>query len=153
MIRTKIISAFPGCGKTHFFNNNTLTCLDSDSSNFSWVYSELGIKERNPLFPQNYINHIKENIGKYEYILISSHEEVREALLDECIFFYLIYPSYEMKDSFIKRYVERGSDEAFVSLLSKNWHDWLNAIWVTPSKGFKKIKMTELYLSEQVKFL
>ena len=152
-MRTKIISAFPGCGKSYFFKQNPLICLDSDSSNFSWTYSPSDLKERNPLFPQNYIDHIKENIGKYEYIFISSHEEVREALLNECIFFYLVYPSYEMKDLFIKRYIERGSDEAFVNLLDRNWHDWLNAIWMTPSIGFKKVKMTEPYLSEQLKFL
>lgn len=153
MIRTKIISAFPGCGKSHFFNNNKQICLDSDSSNFSWILSSSGVKERNPAFPRNYIEHIKENIGKYEYIFISSHEEVRNALLNECLFFYLVYPSYEMKDSFIKRYIERGSSKEFISLLAKNWHDWLTAIWEVPSIGFKKIKMTEPYLSEQLKFL
>lgn len=152
-MRTKIISAFPGCGKTHFFNQNKNVCLDSDSSLFSWSYNEDGTKIRNPLFPQNYIDHIKENIGKYEYIFISSHEEVRNALLDECIFFYLVYPSYEMKDSFVERYIERGSPKEFASLINTNWHNWLNDIWVTPSIGFKKIKMTEKYLGDQLKLM
>lgn len=152
-MRTKIISAFPGCGKTYFFNQNKEICLDSDSSNFSWSYSPSGLKERNPLFPQNYIDHIKENIGKYEYIFISSHEEVRESLLDECIFFFLVYPSYEMKEDFIQRYVERGSPQEFISLLSKNWHDWMNSIWISTAIGFKKVKMTEKYLGEQLKLL
>ena len=152
-MRTKIISAFPGCGKTHFFNQNKNVCLDSDSSLFSWSYNEDGTKIRNSLFPQNYIDHIKENIGKYEYIFISSHEEVRNALLDECIFFYLVYPSYEMKDMFLRRYKERGNDNSFIELVDKNWHDWLNAIWITPSNGLKKVKMTEKYLGDQLKLM
>ena len=39
---TKIISAFPGCGKTYFHNNNKNTTLDSDSSHFSWIKDENG---------------------------------------------------------------------------------------------------------------
>lgn len=59
-------------------------CLDSDSSNFSWVKDENGnnTKERNPEFPKNYIEHIKSNIGKVDVIFVSSHKVVREAL--EC---------------------------------------------------------------------
>ena len=34
-------------------------------------------KHRNPEFPDNYIQPIKENIGKVDYIFVSSHKEVR----------------------------------------------------------------------------
>jgi len=39
MKETKVICAFPACGKTHFFNNRTedIVVLDSDSSLFSWI--------------------------------------------------------------------------------------------------------------------
>ena len=67
-----IISAYPACGKTTYFNKHskyakgkgTRKILDSDSSKFSWVYDEDGNKtdERDPNFPNNYIEHIKENI-------------------------------------------------------------------------------------------
>jgi len=150
-MRTSIISAFPGCGKSYYYEQNKETCLDLDSSNFGWCIQEDGQKVRNPHFPRNYIEHIKSNIGRYDYIFISSHEEVRKALLDECIFFYLVYPSYEMKDMFIKRYKERGNNDNFIDLLTNNWHDWITSIWMTPSIGFKKIKMTEKYLGEQLK--
>ena len=86
-MRTKIISAFPGVGKTTYHKNNPDTTLDSDSSSFSWIVDEHGNKTRNPHFPQNYIDHIKQNIGKYKYIFVSSHKEVRDALLDNCILF------------------------------------------------------------------
>ena len=112
MKETKIISAYPCCGKTYAFENyqDIYSILDSDSSEFSWIYRERTddelqkikedlesmlspinadkefervrhekIKERNPNFPNNYIEHIKENIGKVDYIFVSSHLVVRQA--------------------------------------------------------------------------
>ena len=56
MKETTIISGFPGVGKTEFFKDQTYhnrVCLDSDSSEFSWVEDNEGnnTKERNPNFP------------------------------------------------------------------------------------------------------
>lgn len=82
----------PACGKTYLFNTrDDLTILDSDSSQFSWTQKEDG-KVRNPDFPNNYIKHIKENIGRVDFIFVSSHKEVREALDNAGIEFYLVYP-------------------------------------------------------------
>ncbi len=121
---TRIISAFPGTGKTMFYNANKEVTLDSDSSGFSWVRLCGGEKVRNPEFPVNYINHIKENIGKYEFILVSSHREVRDALKANCLYFYLVYPAQEDKEEYLKRYRDRGSPESFIRLLDENWDDW-----------------------------
>jgi len=128
-MRTKIISAFPGVGKTTYHKNNSDTTLDSDSSGFSWVIDEHGNKTRNPHFPQNYIDHIKQNIGKYKYIFVSSHKEVRDALLDNCIFFYLVYPVNSRKDEFIQRYKDRGNDENFIKLIKTNWENWMDEFY------------------------
>jgi hypothetical protein len=126
-MKTRIISAFPGTGKSYFYNENKETTIDSDSSEFSWVKDEQGnnTKERNPNFPQNYIDHIKENIGKYEFIFVSSHKEVRDALKYNCIFFYLVYPADRRKEEFIKRYIDRGSPSGFVKLIENKWEEWL----------------------------
>jgi hypothetical protein len=52
-INTMVISAFPGCGKSHYFRNNSdKIVLDSDSSTFD-----------KSDFPRNYIQHIKSNLG------------------------------------------------------------------------------------------
>ncbi len=126
-MKTRIISAFPGTGKSYFYNENKSTTIDSDSSEFSWVKDDQGnnTKERNPNFPQNYIEHIKENIGKYEFIFVSSHKEVREALKDNCIFFYLIYPDVNRKEEFVQRYIDRGSPNGFIKLIESNWDEWI----------------------------
>jgi hypothetical protein len=121
---TRIISAFPGTGKSYYHNNNKTTTLDSDSSEFSWVIED-GKKVRNPDFPNNYITHIKENIGKYDFIFVSSHAEVRQALKANCLFYYLVYPERKCKDMYLKRYKDRGSPDAFIQLISDNWDNWL----------------------------
>jgi hypothetical protein len=153
-MRTKIISAFPGTGKSYYHGKYPNTTLDSDSSNFSWVKDENGnnTKERNPEFPQNYINHIKENIGKYKYIFVSSHKEVRDALLDNCLFFYLVYPGENRKDEFLERYRSRGNDEKFIKLISDNWEKWVREIyWI--NNGCEKIQMVLDNLEDELNHL
>ena len=137
-MRTKIISAFPGVGKTTYHKNNPDTTLDSDSSSFSWIVDEHGNKTRNPHFPQNYIDHIKQNIGKYKYIFVSSHKEVRDALLDNCIFFYLVYPVNSRKEEFIQRYRDRGNDENFIKLVKTNWENWMDEFYLM-DEGCEKL--------------
>ena len=50
-MKTKVYSAFPGVGKTTYFNTTDKNVLDSDSSKFD--------KKK---FPANYIDHIERNI-------------------------------------------------------------------------------------------
>lgn len=151
-MRTRIISAFPGTGKTTFHKKNPDTTLDSDSSNFSWKVDENGNKYRNPDFPKNYIDHIKDNIGKYKFIFVSSHKEVRDALIDNCIFFYFIYPSDERKAEFIERFRNRGNNENFISLVSDNWEKWMHEIWFLDN-GCEKIRMVLPNLEDELNHL
>lgn len=140
-MRTAIVSAFPGCGKSYIYEkyNNTKyygreydnkiwKILDSDSSEYSWIKDKDGnnTKEKNPEFPKNYINHIKENIGKVDVIFVSSHKEVRQALKENNIKFFLIFPLKEMKENFIERYKNRGNTEDFINFISKNWDDFID---------------------------
>jgi hypothetical protein len=112
---TLIVSAFPGCGKSYLFNKSDKIILDSDSSKFDKTE-----------FPQNYIKHIKENIGKADIILVSSHKDVRDSLVANSIDFTLVYPDIDLKDDYINRYVERCSPQPFIDLISKNWDNWIN---------------------------
>lgn len=131
MKETTIISGFPGVGKTQFFKNqegHDKTCLDSDSSNFSWVKDENGnnTTERNPNFPNNYIEYIKNNIGKVDIIFVSSHEVVRKALEEANMKYILVYPKLNAKEEYIRRYKERGNSETFISFIGGNWENFIN---------------------------
>jgi len=122
--KTEVISAFPGTGKTYCVNNiKNRFYLDSDSSQFSWISSGV----RDPNFPQNYINHIRSNIGKCDAIFVSSHEIVRKSLRDNGIEYILIYPNKSLLDEYLKRYRNRGSQDSFISLLENNWDLWIDS--------------------------
>jgi hypothetical protein len=121
---TMIIAAFPGMGKTYFSQHTNIKTLDSDSSLFSWL--EPGI--RNPNFPSNYIQHIKENIGKVDVIFVSTHQEVREALVDNGLLFILAYPERSSKESYIQRYIQRGSSPKFVEMMVENWDKFITQL-------------------------
>lgn len=130
---TKVISTFPGCGKTYCYNkylDSDIIILDSDSSNFSWVKDENGnnTKTRNPDFPENYIKYIRENIGEADIIFVSSHDVVRKALEEHDIDYFLVYPhsNKECKDSFIDRYKKRNSPQSFINFISENYEKFIS---------------------------
>lgn len=120
-IDTVVVSGFPGTGKSYYVNygegNDYMPrgfAIDSDSSTFN----------KND-FPKNYIKHIKENIGKVKIIFVSSHKEVRDALVSAKIDFILAYPNESLKHEYIERYNRRGSSEGFINFISDNWDDFL----------------------------
>lgn len=142
-MKAKVISAFPACGKTTYFkewgrhkdntwNDETIgeIILDSDSSEFSWIKDKDGnnTKERNPEFPNNYIQHIKNNLDKAHIIFVSSHEMVRKALEDNDIEYHIFYPDKSMKEEWIRRFKERGNDEKFIEFISNNWDNFIDDI-------------------------
>lgn len=135
MKNTSIISAFPGTGKSYFYNQckeirKDLIILDSDSSDFSWIKDENGnnTTTRNPEFPDNYINHIKENIGKADLIFVSSHDIVRQALRDNNIKYMVVYPNIKCKDEYLERYRNRGNTEEFINMMDKNWDKFIDGM-------------------------
>ena len=113
-----IYSAFPGTGKSFYYNkylvHSDRIILDSDSSKFD--------KSK---FPENYMNHIKDNINKAHIMFVSSHEEVRNALVANALSFTLIYPHISLKDEYIERYKDRGNSSLFIKLMNENWERWI----------------------------
>lgn len=120
---TKVISGFPAVGKSYLYSISD-SVLDSDSSLFSWI--EEGV--RHPGFPTNYIQHIKNNLGKVDYILVSSHDIVRDALKENKINYTLVYPSIDLKEEYIQRYRDRGNDQKFISFIELNWDKFISDI-------------------------
>lgn len=124
MSKALVISGFPGIGKSYLTNKHGDKVSDSDSSLFSWVKGKEGV-ERNPDFPSNYMEHIKEVSKTHDYVLVSSHEEVRRALEDNGINYTSVYPDIALKDEYIERYRKRGSHEKFIDLISENWDEFI----------------------------
>ncbi len=130
MVKTLIISAFPACGKSYYHEKGDkydhFTTMDSDSSKFSWVLDSEGKSTdvRNPEFPENYMKHIKDNIGKVSFIFVSSHEEVRSALEQSGLSYVTVMPNPHLKDEWLSRCINRGNPKAFIELLDNKWEDW-----------------------------
>jgi hypothetical protein len=104
-----------------------MVVLDSDSSQFSWIKDENGVNTtvRNPDFPNNYIAHIKENIGVADIIFVSSHADVRKSLVENQIPFTLVYPNISLKNEYVQRYINRGNAEGFIKLVERSWNEWI----------------------------
>lgn len=158
-MNTKIISAFPACGKTHLHMdaNKDYTTLDSDSSKFSWLLDNKGDTTgvRNPNFPDNYINYIKANIGMVDYIFVSSHQEVREALEANDLSYAIVQPSAKLRSEWIGRCWLRGSPQGFLETLDKFWDEWTNEVDTTQrwdAVGVTYLQSNE-YLKDKMWFL
>ena len=149
-----VISAFPACGKSFYFKNNGRS-LDSDSSNFQWLQGEDGSRIRNPEFPNNYIKHIKENMNNnnIDFIFVSSHEEVREAMQKENIPYVLVYPNSDLLAEWIGRCYLRGSTIAFIERLRENWDSWVETCHKDEYADFKVELQSGQYLSEYLDFI
>lgn len=115
-----IICGFPGVGKS-YLSNRFENYHDSDSSKFSWL--EPGV--RDPEFPNNYIKHIK-SLPKDDFILVSTHAEVIDALIMNDLEFILVYPERHCKEEYLERYRKRKSPESFIKLLDKMWDTWID---------------------------
>ena len=82
------------------------------------------ITVRDPSFPDNYIEHIKENIGKADYIFVSTHSSVRAALINANIDFTLVFPERSLKAEWVGRCFIRGSTTAFCGSIATMWDIW-----------------------------
>ena len=127
-----IISGFPLVGKTYVFENQDKTpfsITDSDSSSFSWTKDSDGNRVRNSEFPQNYIDHLKGLIaeGKYDVILVSSHNQVQQAMLDNDINFYCVYPedSETTKQLWLEKFDNREYNGFTREFLDENYSKFI----------------------------
>ena len=129
MKETKVVAGFPGTGKSYMFRNNTknLVLLDSDSSKFSWLSKGV----RNSIFPQNYMEHIKENLGKADIIFVSTHDIVIKGLQENGIPFILVYPNIELKETYLHNYEQRGNDSKFIEFIGNNWENFITNMMQT----------------------
>lgn len=131
---TYLISAFPGCGKTvaYFDLKDTIKVKDSDSSTFD--KSE---------FPNNYIKAIKEDIGNYDMIFVSSHKEVRDALEEEKIPYILFFPSVSRRTEFLENYTRRRTPPKLIQKIDEHFEEWVSQIENEESEYSTRIKLGE----------
>ena len=107
----------------------------------------------NPEFPENYIDYIKSKIGKVDYILVSSHISVREALDKAGLSWVFVKPDKSLRDEYIGRCYMRGDDEIFIKALVDNWDEWVGGACSDPMpNGLVTLSCGE-YLMDHMHFI
>ena len=145
---TKVIAGFPGVGKSFYRTKESrFKILDSDSSIFHWkIDADTGEKKENPNFIDDYIHHIKQNLGEVDVIFVSTHKEVLDALEENNIRYSIILPDPSLKEEFIRRYKKRKSPEAFIQKLNENFEVWIKELEARDVKKFY-IKEPDQYIT------
>lgn len=132
---TIIISAFPGCGKTYFYRNQSLlgySVLDLDS----------GLFKRYSGWEKIYVDSIVQNMGKYDFILISQHDNILYELNERHINFFTVAPDNSkdftceqkqlFKSQWLKRLILRDNThisniQLWLKNIDRNYEIWTNA--------------------------
>lgn len=82
------------------------------------------ILARDPDFPNNYIQNIKENIGKFDIIFVDSDLKVRESLSKSGIDFVTVYPYEDYLTDWIGRmYLRDDTDMCIRNQIAKWGHN------------------------------
>ena len=115
---TIIIAAYHCVGSTTYASKHT-NSKDLEAS----MYSKNVDGSKNEEFPNNYISAIKWHLvnNNWSYLFVSCHQEVIDALTNNHIPFYVIYPGIERKEEILNLCRERGNNEEFVKLLEENY--------------------------------
>lgn len=148
MKKTRIIAAFPATGKSTLSKTNPDKYLDLDSSSFS----KLENGSPNPEFPNNYIEAIKGYVGKVDYILVSTHDVVRQALHDAELCWSLVLPKTNLKAEWIGRCYIRGNESHYIDNLMLNWDSWVQMDPDQWSCAVTRLDSNE-YLADAMPFL
>lgn len=112
----RVIAAFPATGKTYIAGRDH-RFADSDSSRWSWKMPGA----RHEDWPDNYMAEIKRLVEGGTSVLCSTHQEVRDALVAAEIPFTLVYPDICLREEYLRRMRDRGSDKRLVDFIGDNW--------------------------------
>lgn len=120
-----IISAFPGTGKTSAAeqcSTKRYPVLDLESS--TWSHDSDGNLKDD--FPKRYVDEAISRLNDNNFVLVSSHEQVRRELEDRGVKFIYVIPGRKDIIQYIDRYNRRGSSEKFIANIKRNWHEWMS---------------------------
>lgn len=104
-----------------------------------------------PNFPENYIRNIVSLAREGYIVLISSHKEVRDELNKRSSPFTIVLPSLDMKQEMIDRYIKRGNQENFVTMLENNYETFVNDLMSDPNN--KIVLDSGQYLKDVMRFI
>jgi len=115
-MKTKIIAAFCGTGKTYLTEKDNLNCVEIEY----WRYKEGRHKQ--------YIEDVWKYFRNRKYIFIATDPEGLKLLKKEGFKITLVYPSIELRNEYLDRYIERDDSSNFIGVFMKYWETWINEL-------------------------
>ena len=113
-----IICGFPGTGKSVMAKFSQWVDLESTPFKKNWLlYAEVA-------------KHMSDN--GYT-VMVSTHEEMLNALEQIEAHYVVIIPPITDKATYLDRYNMRGNTYDFIRLLDENWEKWITAIFEKPT--------------------
>ena len=161
--KTLIISAFPGCGKTHLFLNQAAygySIADSDSSKFPKIKD----------WEKTYVDHIEKYIGNVDFIMFCQYPEVLCELHNRNIPFVVVAPNNDetllsdkerqlIKQQWFGRFILRDNSHikdinSWIKELSTNYEKWTKYEYLMRYKPVSWFPLAEAqYLSDIIRDL
>ena len=133
-MKTIIISAFPGCGKTYLYENQNNIIFDivGREKNLKFLDSDSSKYPKSEHWEKDYVDDLMNKIGSVDVIFISQHNKVLAELNRRKIRFYIVAPSNDVeKDKWFDRFKHRDNShikdlESWFDLLNKNFDNWIS---------------------------
>lgn len=115
-----VIIGFPGTGKTKLAESYPEYVADLDGPEY------IGTKDNRPAnWPNNMFMHIRN--CKKPIICVPSHNELAQALINTRQFpILVVYPTIDLKLSYLNRYIERGSPVGFIQHMLVSFNRYIN---------------------------
>lgn len=120
-----VVAGFAGVGKSTVVKAHAIggrRLVDLDSSSFSF----LADGRRNPSFVEDYVQAVLTRLGERCVLFVSTHPEVRRALVAHGVVFYLVHPERECKAEYLRRFVTRGTPQ-LVRLFDSDWDSFIDS--------------------------
>lgn len=136
-----IYSVFPGLGKSYTARVTMAgKAIDAESSKFQWLDYENHneeknkgkLKNKNPEWPENYIEFITSQNTDDKIILISAQPEILNTLGEKDIPFKTITPDVYTKEQIMARYETRGNNKEFIHMMSSNFEKFITSMDTNP---------------------
>lgn len=114
---TLIYASFCGSGKTYINENVDIESIEIEY----WKYIESGTQDK-------YVTDVKSNIGKVDFIFISTDPEGLRLLNKEGLSLILVYPENSLRNEYLDRYINMDNTYDFIGMFMKNWNIWINEL-------------------------
>lgn len=126
MQKAILISGFPGIGKStlHQHYSGPREIIDLDAYPFARIHQT---GERHPKFPDNYIEALEPLLKRNAFILVSTHQQTRDALVARRWPFVLVTPNRHLKEEYLTRYQGREQPAYLTNYLIPRWNEFMDS--------------------------